>query len=101
MIGFLIVLLSLTTLLSLYRVLLGPTVEDRLVGLNAAASMITAILVLLAVQWGRPCWRRGPPPNLSNRSGRRRGCSRVDALEDRGTLPCVGRHRVVRPHARP
>ena len=53
MIGFLIVLLSLTTFLSLYRVLLGPTVEDRLVGLNAVASMITAILVLLAVQWGR------------------------------------------------
>ncbi len=53
MIPFLVVLLSLMALVSLYRVLFGPTVEDRLVALNAIASMITAILVLLAVQWGR------------------------------------------------
>ena len=53
MIPFLVILLSLTALASLYRVLLGPTVEDRLMALNVIASMITAILVLLAVQWGR------------------------------------------------
>lgn len=53
MIPFLVILLSLTALVSLYRVLVGPTVEDRLMALNAIVSMITAILVIWAVQWGR------------------------------------------------
>jgi multicomponent Na+:H+ antiporter subunit F len=42
-------LVGITTL-SMVRVVIGPTPEDRLVGLNLAASQVLAILVLLAVR---------------------------------------------------
>ena len=38
------------TALSTVRVVIGPTPEDRLIGLNLAASQVLAILVLLAVR---------------------------------------------------
>lgn len=38
------------TALSVIRVAIGPTPEDRLIGLNLAASQVLAILVLLAVR---------------------------------------------------
>jgi multisubunit Na+/H+ antiporter MnhF subunit len=38
------------TALSSVRVIIGPTPEDRLIGLNLAASQVLAILVLLAVR---------------------------------------------------
>jgi multicomponent Na+:H+ antiporter subunit F len=42
-------LLGITALSSI-RVIIGPTPEDRLIGLNLAASQVLAILVLLAVR---------------------------------------------------
>jgi multicomponent Na+:H+ antiporter subunit F len=42
-----IVTLALATLLSLYRVLRGPTVFDRLTGLGLIGTKTTVILVLL------------------------------------------------------
>ena len=53
MISLALVTLSVTSILSMYRVVFGPTPEDRLVGLNLLASKITAILVILAVTWQR------------------------------------------------
>jgi len=38
------------TALSVVRVVIGPTPEDRLIGLNLAASQVLAILVVLAVR---------------------------------------------------
>ena len=38
------------TALSTIRVIIGPTPEDRLIGLNLVASQVLAILVLLAVR---------------------------------------------------
>lgn len=51
MIRFTVIVLSITSLLSLYRVILGPTVQDRLVGLNLIAAKTTVVMVLLAVLW--------------------------------------------------
>jgi len=48
-----LVILSVTSVLSTYRIIFGPTPEDRLVGLNLLASKITAVLVILAVDWQR------------------------------------------------
>jgi len=53
MIQFTVVALSITSLLSVYRVVTGPTTQDRLVGLNLIATKITVVLVLLAVLWDR------------------------------------------------
>ncbi|MBN1834773.1 MAG: pH regulation protein F [Spirochaetales bacterium] len=39
-----------TTALSAVRVVIGPTPEDRLIGLNLAASQVLAILVVLGVR---------------------------------------------------
>jgi multicomponent Na+:H+ antiporter subunit F len=41
------------TALSMVRVVIGPSPEDRLIGLNLASSQVLAILVLLAVRQGR------------------------------------------------
>ena len=38
------------TVLSLIRIVVGPTQEDRMIGLNLSASQILVILVLLAVR---------------------------------------------------
>jgi multicomponent Na+:H+ antiporter subunit F len=44
------------TALSTVRVIIGPTPEDRLIGLNLAASQVLAILVLLAVRQKQPIY---------------------------------------------
>ncbi|GAK55933.1 multiple resistance and pH regulation protein F [Candidatus Vecturithrix granuli] len=51
MIRFTVIFLSITSLLSLYRVIFGPTIQDRLVGLNLIATKTTVVMVLLAVLW--------------------------------------------------
>lgn len=53
MIQFTVIVLSITSLLSVYRVIMGPTIQDRLVGLNLIATKTTVVLVLLAVLWDR------------------------------------------------
>lgn len=42
-------LLALYTLLSLYRVLKGPSIWDRLLGLNLVTAKIIMMMILLAV----------------------------------------------------
>lgn len=44
------------TALSVVRVVIGPAPEDRLIGLNLAASQVLAILVLLAVRQKQPVY---------------------------------------------
>lgn len=41
-----------TTAVSMFRVVFGPSTEDRLNGLNLVAAQVLAILVLTAVQHG-------------------------------------------------
>ncbi|HDQ44936.1 MAG TPA: pH regulation protein F [bacterium] len=41
-----------SSVLSLVRVIMGPTSADRLIGLNIVAAQILAILVLVAVKEG-------------------------------------------------
>lgn len=41
-----------SSVLSLIRVVIGPTSADRLIGLNIVAAQILAILVLIAVKEG-------------------------------------------------
>lgn len=45
--------LSLLMLLTLYRAVAGPTVMDRLVGVNAMGSKTTALLVLIGFIYHR------------------------------------------------
>lgn len=45
--------LSLIMLLSLYRAVVGPTVLDRLLGVNAIGSKTTALLVLIGLIYHR------------------------------------------------
>lgn len=45
--------LSLIMALPLYRAIFGPTVLDRLVGVNAIGSKTTALLVLIGLIYGR------------------------------------------------
>jgi len=45
--------LSLLMLLPLYRAVFGPTVLDRLVGVNAIGSKTTVLLVLIGLIYGR------------------------------------------------
>lgn len=53
MIRFTVIVLSITSLLSVYRVIMGPTIQDRLVGLSLITTKTTVVLVLLAVLWDR------------------------------------------------
>jgi multicomponent Na+:H+ antiporter subunit F len=48
-----IVLASAVSLLAGYRVVVGPTTPDRVVGLDAIATNVVAIAALLAVATGR------------------------------------------------
>jgi len=41
------------SVLSMIRVIIGPTHEDRLIGLNLAVSQVLAILVITAVKFDR------------------------------------------------
>lgn len=45
--------LSLIMVLSLYRAVVGPTVLDRMIGVNAIGSKTTALLVLIGLIYGR------------------------------------------------
>jgi multicomponent Na+:H+ antiporter subunit F len=45
--------LGLVMILSLYRAVLGPTVLDRLVGVNAIGSKTTTLLVLIGLIYQR------------------------------------------------
>jgi multicomponent Na+:H+ antiporter subunit F len=45
--------LSLIILLPLYRAIFGPTVLDRLVGVNAIGSKTTVLLILIGLIYGR------------------------------------------------
>ena len=44
---------SLIMLLPLYRAIFGPTVLDRLIGVNAIGSKTTVLLILVGVIYGR------------------------------------------------
>jgi multicomponent Na+:H+ antiporter subunit F len=41
---------------SMVRVLIGPTTVDRLIGLNMVAAQILGLLVLIALQQNRPIY---------------------------------------------
>jgi multicomponent Na+:H+ antiporter subunit F len=45
--------LALLILLSLYRAVMGPTVLDRLTGVNAIGSKTTALLIFIGLAYGR------------------------------------------------
>ena len=45
--------LSLIMLLPLYRAIFGPTVLDRLIGVNAIGSKTTVLLILVGLIYGR------------------------------------------------
>jgi multicomponent Na+:H+ antiporter subunit F len=45
--------LSLIMLLPLYRAIFGPTVLDRLIGVNAIGSKTTVMLILIGLIYGR------------------------------------------------
>ena len=47
------IFLSLIMLLPLYRAIFGPTVLDRLIGVNAIGSKTTVLLILVGVIYGR------------------------------------------------
>lgn len=48
-----IFVLVVTSLICFFRVIFGPTVSDRIVGLNTISTKITVVLVLLAVLYDR------------------------------------------------
>jgi len=45
--------LAIVMVLSLYRAVVGPTVLDRLIGMNAIGSKTTAMLVLIGLLYHR------------------------------------------------
>lgn len=45
-----------SAVVSMVRVLIGPTTADRMVGLNMVAAQILALLVLIAVRQDRPIY---------------------------------------------
>ena len=45
--------LALLMILSLYRGVFGPTVVDRLIGVNAIGSKTTVLLILIGLIYGR------------------------------------------------
>jgi len=48
-----ILLLLINSLLSVYRIIIGPTHQDRLIGLNLILYQVTAIMVIAAVNFRR------------------------------------------------
>ena len=44
------------SIVSMYRLVLGPTPEDRMLGLNQVSSQILIILLLVAVKFERPIY---------------------------------------------
>ncbi len=49
MLRFTIYFLVASTLISMIRVVIGPTVVDRMIGLNLVVSQVLALLVLISV----------------------------------------------------
>jgi multicomponent Na+:H+ antiporter subunit F len=47
------IFLGLLIILSLYRAVIGPTVLDRLIGVNAIGSKTTALLILIGLLYHR------------------------------------------------
>ena len=47
------VFLGLLIILSLYRAVIGPTVLDRMIGVNAIGSKTTALLILIGLLYHR------------------------------------------------
>ncbi len=45
-----------STIVSLFRTIVGPTVADRLVSLNVVAAQVLALLVLIAIQEERAAY---------------------------------------------
>lgn len=45
-----------TTIVSMIRLVIGPSQADRLIGLNLVAAQVLAILVLIAVKEHRPIY---------------------------------------------
>ncbi|KYK36125.1 MAG: cation:proton antiporter [Theionarchaea archaeon] len=48
-----VIVLVVTSVICLFRVLFGPSIADRIVGLNTISTKVTIILVLLAVVYKR------------------------------------------------
>ncbi|MGC1122827.1 MAG: monovalent cation/H+ antiporter complex subunit F [Candidatus Methanofastidiosia archaeon] len=48
-----IMVLIVTSVICFLRVLVGPTISDRMVGLNTISTKVTVMLVLLSVLYGR------------------------------------------------
>ncbi|MBU7015628.1 MAG: cation:proton antiporter [Theionarchaea archaeon] len=48
-----IMVLVATSVICFLRVLVGPTISDRMVGLNTISTKITVMLVLLSILYGR------------------------------------------------
>ncbi|MCP4752807.1 MAG: pH regulation protein F [Proteobacteria bacterium] len=47
------IFLSIIMVLSLYRAVFGPTILDRLIGVNAVGSKTTALLILIGLLYHR------------------------------------------------
>ena len=47
------IFLAIVMMLSLYRAVFGPTVLDRLIGMNAIGSKTTALLILIGLLYQR------------------------------------------------
>ena len=45
--------LAFISILSMFRIIIGPTVEDRLIGLNLVVAQVVGILVVSAVKFDR------------------------------------------------
>ena len=50
---FLVIFLVVSTVFSMIRVVIGPSVADRMIGLNLVGAEILALLVILSVDAGR------------------------------------------------
>lgn len=44
------------SVMSMVRVVIGPTVEDRLIGLNLVVAQVVGVLVVIAVKFNRPIY---------------------------------------------
>lgn len=51
-----VVLLMITSVISLVRVIIGPTSADRLIGLNLISAQVLGILVVVAVKEHLPAY---------------------------------------------
>lgn len=54
--GIMVVCLVLISALSSIRVIIGPSPEDRMIGMNMVYAQVSGILVLVAVKIARPIY---------------------------------------------